>query len=165
VLGNGPACSLASLALRLTSLTSTDVWWRMVALGGSDCESDVVDYLEGASAWSPGRHNVLAQALNEALQDLGLPHLVPFLPLGSRPEPTGADRETEAISTLLARLLPLIDETRCAGGGGPLSVGAVAAGGSRRQASDALFRRAQVAQDRARAEVERAQRLLSRRAG
>jgi hypothetical protein len=73
-----PACSLTVIAWRLGALTVPDLWWRYTGLGGTQSRAALVDYLAGTAAWRPFEHNVLVQALNECLWDLGHPSLAPY---------------------------------------------------------------------------------------
>ena len=72
-----PACELTVVAWRMADLTASEVWWRYVGLGGSRASDALADYLAGTVEWPAGDHNVVAQALNERLWDLGCPGLAP----------------------------------------------------------------------------------------
>jgi hypothetical protein len=72
-----PACLLTVCAWRLGPLTLEDLWWRYVSLGGTAEPADVADYLQGLVSWPAREHNLLAQALNEGLWEVGLPSLAP----------------------------------------------------------------------------------------
>jgi hypothetical protein len=73
-----PACPLTVLAWRLGALPVTDLWWRYTGLGGNRPQAALADYLAGAVSWSAAEHNMLVQALNECLWELGLPSLAPY---------------------------------------------------------------------------------------
>jgi hypothetical protein len=72
-----PACELTLVAWRLADLAPPEVWWRYIGLGGNRALDALTDYLDGTAKWPAGEHNILAQALNERLWDLGCPSLVP----------------------------------------------------------------------------------------
>ncbi|MGY1806354.1 hypothetical protein ACI8AF_03210 [Blastococcus sp. SYSU D00669] len=57
-------------AYRRTGLTPREVWFRYLALGGDADEVSVEAQLHGLLMLPPGEFNVLAQALNEELDDL-----------------------------------------------------------------------------------------------
>jgi hypothetical protein len=61
------------------------VWGHYLELGGTADRAALAEYLHGASAWPALDHNVLAQALNEHLWDLGIPSLAPLRALGGVP--------------------------------------------------------------------------------
>ena len=63
-------------------LSVEDLWWRYVALGGTDEAFDLDAHLQGILSLHPSQQNVLAHALNEALGELHRTHLVPLSPLG-----------------------------------------------------------------------------------
>jgi hypothetical protein len=73
-----PACPLTVCAWWLGFLTLTDLWGHYLMLGGTATYDDLAAYLRGTAFWSVREHNVLAQALNEHLWDLGLPDLAPL---------------------------------------------------------------------------------------
>jgi hypothetical protein len=73
-----PADPLTVIAWRLGALTVTDLWWRYTALGGNCPRAALMEYLAGTTAWSASDHNVLTQALNECLWDLGHPSMAPY---------------------------------------------------------------------------------------
>lgn len=73
-----PVCSLTLAAWRLGELTLSDLWGRYLALGGGEPQTSLAAYLGGAAAWLDREHNVLAQALNEGLWDVGLPSVAPL---------------------------------------------------------------------------------------
>jgi hypothetical protein len=56
-------------AFRRTGLTSRDMWFRYLALGGNADEVWVDGQLQGLLELPPGEYNVLSHALNEALDD------------------------------------------------------------------------------------------------
>jgi hypothetical protein len=72
-----PACGLTLVAWRMAGLTLSQLWWRYLGLGGHRAPDALADYLGGTTEWPAVEHNVLAQALNERLWDLGCPTLVP----------------------------------------------------------------------------------------
>ncbi len=62
-------------------LTVEDLWLRYVALGGTGDAFDLDAFLQGVVPLQTSQHNVLAQALNEALRDRYRTDLVPLAPL------------------------------------------------------------------------------------
>jgi hypothetical protein len=72
-----PACGLTLVAWRMADLTPAELWWRYIGLSGNRALDALADYLDGTAQWPADEHNVLAQALNERLWDLGCPTLVP----------------------------------------------------------------------------------------
>jgi hypothetical protein len=73
-----PACPLTLVAWRLGSLTLPELWWRYLELGGNRSRAALDEYLTGTVAWSAAEHNMLVQALNECLWELGHPSLAPY---------------------------------------------------------------------------------------
>jgi hypothetical protein len=73
-----PVCPLTVFAWRLGALSVTDLWWRYTELGGNRPRAALLEYLAGTAAWPASEHNVLTQALNECLWDLGHPSLAPY---------------------------------------------------------------------------------------
>jgi hypothetical protein len=66
-------------AARMRSeLTVQDLWPRYVALGGTGDAFDLDGYLQGLVPLESFQQDVLAQALNEALDDLYTAHHVPL---------------------------------------------------------------------------------------
>jgi hypothetical protein len=55
---------------RRTGLTARELWCRYIALGGTADEVCVEGQLQGLLELAPGECNVLAHALNEALDEL-----------------------------------------------------------------------------------------------
>ena len=78
-------------------LTVQDLWLRYVALGGTGDAFDLDGYLQGLVPLETFQQDVLAQALNEALEDSYHAHRIPL----STPPPVGAGNE---------RLARLIDD-------------------------------------------------------
>ena len=87
------ACPLTLVAWRLGALTLSELWWRYTGLGGNRPRAALGDYLTGTVAWSAAEHNVLVQALNECLWELGHPSLAPHRELAD--DQTAAASETE----------------------------------------------------------------------
>jgi hypothetical protein len=77
---SAPACGLTLVAWRMADLTPPELWWRYIGLGGNRTPDALADYLAGTADWPAFEHNILAQALNEHLWDLGCPTLVPHRP-------------------------------------------------------------------------------------
>jgi hypothetical protein len=73
-----PACPLTLVAWRLGALTVTELWWRYMELGGNRPRAALVEYLSGTVPWNAADHNVLVQALNEYLWELGHASLAPY---------------------------------------------------------------------------------------
>jgi hypothetical protein len=59
-------------------LTVPDLWLHYLALGGTGDAFDLDGYLQGLVPLDPFQQDVLAQALNEALDDLYTAHHVPL---------------------------------------------------------------------------------------
>src|SRR3712207_3857846 len=78
-------------------LSAQDLWLRYVALGGTGDAFDLDGYLQGLVPLETFQQDVLAQALNEALEDCHRAHRIPL----STPPPADADED---------RLSRLIDE-------------------------------------------------------
>ena len=72
-----PVCPLTLAAWRLGGLTLSELWQCYFALGGHQPQTALGAYLDGAAAWPDLEHNVLAQALNESLWDVGVPSMAP----------------------------------------------------------------------------------------
>ena len=62
-----------------TELTVQDLWLRYVALGGTGDAFDLDGYLQGLVPLETFQQDVLAQALNEALEDRYRTYRVPLL--------------------------------------------------------------------------------------
>jgi hypothetical protein len=65
----GRSTALAA-AVGRTRLTTREIWIRYLALGGNADEVSLDAELHGLLALPPGEYNVLAHAVNEALDDL-----------------------------------------------------------------------------------------------
>jgi hypothetical protein len=61
-----------------SELTVQDLWLRYVALGGTGDAFDLDGYLQGLVPLEPFQQDILAQALNEALDDLYRAHHIPL---------------------------------------------------------------------------------------
>jgi len=83
-------------------LTVQDLWLRYVALTGTGDAFDLDGYLQGLIPLGTFQQDILAQALNEALEDDYRAHSVPL----STPPPDALG--TALLGRLIARLL---DET------------------------------------------------------
>ena len=80
-------------------LSVQDLWLRYVALGGSGDAFDVDGYLQALSPLDTLQQDVLAQALNEALEDDYRSYCVP---LSTRPvDAAGPDRLRRFVDALL----------------------------------------------------------------
>jgi hypothetical protein len=80
-------------------LTVQDLWLRYVALGGTGDAFDLDGYLQGLVPLETFQQDVLAQALNEALEDSYRAYRIPL----STPPPDhpGDDRLSRLINELL----------------------------------------------------------------
>jgi hypothetical protein len=78
-------------------LTVHGLWLRYLALGGTGDAFDLDGYLQGLVPLEPFQQDILAQALNEGLDDLYRAHHIPL----AAPEPMGADDD---------RLLGIVEE-------------------------------------------------------
>ena len=65
-------------ACRLGQLDLQDVWFRYIALGGDAAPLELEAYLVGLMPFDDYQCDILAQALNERLSELGLPRDVPY---------------------------------------------------------------------------------------
>ena len=73
-----PVCALTVLAWQLGELSVLHLWRRYSALGGSADPVDLELYLNGLADWGHHEHDVLSQALNEALWDTDQATLAPL---------------------------------------------------------------------------------------
>jgi hypothetical protein len=64
-------------AYRRTGLPSRELWFRYLALGGNGDELSVDAQVHGVLELPAGDYNVLAHAVNEALDDLPAPEREP----------------------------------------------------------------------------------------
>jgi hypothetical protein len=94
-----PACPLTVMAWRLGALTIAELWWRYTELGGNRPRAAIGEYLAGTVRWSASEHNVLVQALNECLWELGHPSLAPYRELAD-------DRRSAASEVERSRDIP-----------------------------------------------------------
>ena len=80
-------------------LTVQDLWLRYVALGGTGDAFDLDGYLQGLVPLATFQQDILAQALNEALEECYRAHRVPL----SAPPPgdAGDDRLSRFLDDLL----------------------------------------------------------------
>ncbi|MGY1754716.1 hypothetical protein [Blastococcus sp. SYSU D01042] len=76
--GTAVACPLTVVAHRLGGVESTPLWWAYLECGGNRSRTEMTDYLAGTALWPDSEHNLLSQALNEALWEIGSPSLVPL---------------------------------------------------------------------------------------
>jgi hypothetical protein len=84
-------------------LSVQDLWLRYVALGGTGDAFDLDGYLQGLVPLDTFQQDVLAQTLNESLEDEYRAYRVPL----SAPadDPFGADRDLSRLSRLVLELL------------------------------------------------------------
>jgi hypothetical protein len=80
-------------------LTVQDLWLRYVALGGTDDAFDLDGYLQGLVSLDTFQQDVLAQALNEALEDGYRSYRIPLS------TPPSADAGDDRLARLVAELL------------------------------------------------------------
>lgn len=73
-----PPGHLLEAACRRAALAPRQLWWAYATLGGTASESDVEAFLAGRSGLDPGQYDVLAQAVNDRLVELGIDHRVPY---------------------------------------------------------------------------------------
>jgi hypothetical protein len=91
-------------------LSVQELWLRYVALGGTGDAFDLDGYLQALSPLEPFQQDVLAQALNEALEDDYRAHCIPLsTPV---PDELDADRLRPFVEALLdAQLAAFRDRT------------------------------------------------------
>lgn len=82
----GPECrhELFETARRRAECTITDLWVRYLALGGRLDLFTIEAYLSGLAPLPPDQQDVLANALNETLDDLCEAVKVPYLHIGAQ---------------------------------------------------------------------------------
>ncbi len=86
-------------------LSVQDVWLRYVALGGSSDAFHLDGYLQGLVPLDTFQQEVLAQALNEALEDDYRSYLIP--PLTPGPTDAEGDRLDRLVEDLVGDTPPL----------------------------------------------------------
>ncbi|HUR75023.1 MAG TPA: PP2C family protein-serine/threonine phosphatase [Sporichthya sp.] len=89
-----------NVLLQQSGLTHDELWIRYFAMGGIAGPLEVEAYLQGMLPLPPIDRDVLAQSLNEHLDDIDWPGRVPYLRLA---------REYEPLSGPLAALVELLD--------------------------------------------------------
>ncbi len=87
-------------------LSVQDLWLRYLALGGTDDAFDLDGYLQGLVPLDAFEQDVLAQALNEALEDLYQTYRIPL----STPAVDGCD--DDRLRELVEQLLDRQSQTR-----------------------------------------------------
>lgn len=92
-MGSSPACELTIVAWSLGGLTLDDLWWRYLGEGGNHNRLALAEYLGGHASWATAEHNILAQALNEALWDLDCPSVAPRRDIADPNDSAVLDRE------------------------------------------------------------------------
>jgi hypothetical protein len=95
---NSCACPMTVIAWRLSGLTLTELWCRHLELG-SVGRPALAAYLGGTADWPDTAHNVLAQALNEALWDIGCASLAPLRDDDGQAGPASSDCWPRAAGT------------------------------------------------------------------
>jgi hypothetical protein len=90
---SGAVCPLTLIAWRLSALPARELWRYYIELGGNRPRAALIEYLAGTAAWSASEHNVLVQALNEYLWELGCPSLAPYRELQHDRPPVGPEIE------------------------------------------------------------------------
>jgi hypothetical protein len=90
---SGAVCPLTLIAWRLSTLPVRELWGHYIELGGNRPRAALIEYLAGTVAWSASEHNVLVQALNEYLWELGCPSLAPYRELQHDRPPVGPEIE------------------------------------------------------------------------
>jgi len=83
-------------------LSVPDLWLRYVALGGTGDAFDLDGYLQGLVPLDPFQQDVLAQALNESLEDCYRAYRVP---LSTRPHGHFSDDRLGRLGRLINELL------------------------------------------------------------
>jgi hypothetical protein len=81
-----------------SELTVQDLWLRYVALGGTGDVFDLDGYLQGLVPLESFQQDILAQALNEALDELYRAH---YIPLSAG---TGDGMDDDRLRSLVERL-------------------------------------------------------------
>ena len=66
--------------LRLAALSIGQLWWAYVAIGGTASPTDLAGFMSGEVVPDALQYDLVAQALNERLGDLGLDHPIPYTP-------------------------------------------------------------------------------------
>ncbi|MDP9884204.1 hypothetical protein J2W21_001714 [Sinomonas atrocyanea] len=69
--------ALAS-AFAASGLTLGELWTRYLGVGGNAYEHRLESFLDGLTGLPSFERDLIAQALNENLDDLGLPRSVPY---------------------------------------------------------------------------------------
>ena len=82
-------------------LTVQDLWLRYLALGGTGDAFDLDGYLQGLVPLETFQQDVLAQAVNEALEDGYRAYRIPL----STPPPADADDGDDRLGRLIDKLL------------------------------------------------------------
>ncbi|MGK5169771.1 hypothetical protein [Geodermatophilus sp. CPCC 205761] len=95
-------------------LTVQDLWLQYVALGGSSDAFDLDAYLQGLAPLEAFQQDILAQALNERLEDLYQAARIPL----SDPMPGTGDAIPlqDAVDHLLRRQPPAAEAPEASGG-------------------------------------------------
>ncbi|WP_448626632.1 hypothetical protein [Geodermatophilus sp. URMC 64] len=92
---SAPVCPLTVIAWRLGGIPQAALWWRYVDLGGDRPRDQLAAYLQGATSWPAPEHNLLAQALDERLWELGFPSLAPHRAIEGDRHGVGSPAEPE----------------------------------------------------------------------
>ncbi len=94
--GDG-GCEAITGAWRRGRLSLQELWLRYVALGGDAAPLELEAFLLGLMRLDDYQHDILAHALNERLDELGLPRDVPYVaPWSPIPRPTEPGEQPES---------------------------------------------------------------------
>lgn len=64
--------------LGLAALSIGQLWWAYIAIGGTASPTDVAGFMSGEVVPDALQYDLVAQALNERLGDLGMGHPIPY---------------------------------------------------------------------------------------
>jgi hypothetical protein len=64
--------------LAVSRLSTRQLWWDYITMGGSHNLGALEDYMSGRTTWSRYQHDFAAQALNDYFVESGLDHIVAY---------------------------------------------------------------------------------------
>lgn len=82
-----PPAHFLDSARERAGLDPRQLWWAYAILGGTASEDTVEGFLDGRSVLDPDQYDILAQAVNDRLVELGIDHRAPYAGKGPDGEP------------------------------------------------------------------------------